>query len=313
MYLDIKLGEHNARSAEPTMLKKSCLWLILTLCMTLSGGYSEATEPKIINEKDVNSKALEFTCARGREARPTLDPEADQWFQEAIRLYNTGNENFDARAKGLLLKAAERNHVQALTMYLRANGADADEAKAVDYAARLIKMDVGMGYYYMGHFLDRGTGVKQDQGASLVHFIKAAELWNAEGKEEVGKKLLGDFLQTPLRDQAVPIGIKILECSLAQGWAESGYELSLYFLIIKKDLTAGLQSLQRAAALGHSLSLYKLSATFEKGEYGLEKDPIRATCYKTLKEEADADETKRFPNIDKICPLPSRPMPKSPA
>ena len=106
----------------------------------------------------------------------------------------------------------------------------------------------------------------------------------------------------------MPIGIKMLECSLAQGWAASGLELGAHFLMGERDATTGLPYLQKAAALGHSQSLYILYSAFNDGEYGVGKDPVRAACYKKLEEEADADKTKRFPNIDKICPLPPKPM-----
>ena len=266
-----------------------------------------------MNEKDIDWKTLEFTCTQEKKSWPKFDLEADQWFQEANSLHKTGNEAFETRVLELMLKAAERNHVKALNnlviMYSQGDGVDADESKAVDYVERLIKMNIGSGYYHMGVFLEQGIGVKQDRPASLVYFRKAADLGNMQGQQVVGKKLLNDFRQTPFRDQMMPIGIKMLECSLAQGEAEAGAKLGYFYAEDNNDLS--LQYFQKAAALGHSQSLYNLYSTFKDEDYGIEKDPIRAACYDRLWREADEDKTKRFPNIDKICPLPPKPMPTS--
>lgn len=271
--------------------------------------------------KDIDWQDLEFTCVHEKNLLPKPDPEAEQWYQEANRLHKThpaGNDTFEKQILKLMLQAAERNHAKALNnlvvMYSQADGVDADEAKAVDYAERLIKMNVGMGYYHMGVFLEQGIGVKPDRKAALTYFRKSADLGNAQGQMVVGDKIIGEFLMTPMRDKAVPIGLKMLECSLAQGHAPAGEKLGWHYAVTgpneEPTIEKALTYFQKAGALGHSESLYWLYSTFERGEFGLQKDPQRAACYKALEEEANADKTKRFPNIDKLCPLPPKPMPK---
>lgn len=266
--------------------------------------------------KNINWQDLEFTCTQEKNLLPKPDPEAEQWFQESRRLYKThppGNDIFEKQILKLLLQAAERNHAKALNnlvvMYSQADGVDADEAKAVDYAERLVKMNVGMGFYHMGVFLEQGIGVEQDRKAALVYFRKAADLGNAQGQLVVGKKMITEFLLTPMRDKAVPIGVKMLECSLAQGHAPAGEQLGWHYAISESNIEKSLAYFQKAGALGHSESLFHLYKVFEKGEDGIAKDPQRAACYKDLDEILDADKTKRFPNIDKLCPLPPKPMP----
>ena len=41
----------------------------------------------------------------------------------------------------------------------------------------------------------------------------------------------------------------------------------------------------------------------------LAKDEVRAACYKILSDESDEDKTKKFSNINIICPLPPQKMP----
>lgn len=280
----------------------------------LGAGCNDTLGSKIMNEKEIDWNAVEFTCKHEKDARPRVDKEADAWFQQARKLEKEDREGTEKYILELYEKAAAKNHYKAINnlvvIYHSWEGVEDGEAKAVDYAERLIKMNVSSGYYHMGVFLEQGIGVRQDRPASLVYFRKAADLGNMQGQLVVGKKLLEDFLLTPLRDKAVPIGIKMLECSLTQGEAASGYELGMYFAVIKKDPAMALPYFQKAAALGHSQSLYGLHKIFENGKYGMEKDPIRAACYKKLDEMLDADKSKRFPDIDKICPLPPKPMPK---
>jgi uncharacterized protein len=70
-----------------------------------------------------------------------------------------------------------------------------------------------------------------------------------------------------------------------------------------------LRVLQKSASLGYGDSLYSLNAIFRDGKYNFEKDPQRAACYDRLWEELKEDKTKKFPNLNKICPLPPMPMP----
>ena len=270
--------------------------------------------------KNIDWQDLEFTCTQEKNLLPKPDPEAEQWYQEANRLHKThpaGNDTFEKQILKLMLQAAERNHAKALNnlvvMYSQADGVDADEAKAVDYAERLIKMNVGMGYYHMGVFLEQGIGVKPDRKAALTYFRKSADLGNAQGQLVVGDKIIGEFLMTPMRDKAISIGVKMLECSLAQDHAPAGYELGMHYAISEPNIEKSLAYFQKAGALGHNDSLFWLYSAFEAGEDGVAKDPQRAACYYKLRNELSADKTKRFPNIDKLCPLPLKPMPKSPA
>ena len=66
---------------------------------------------------------------------------------------------------------------------------------------------------------------------------------------------------------------------------------------------------QAAAKLGHNQSLFTLRSIFFTGSIRRAKDEVRAACYKRLSDESDEDKTKKFPNINIVCPLPPQKMP----
>ena len=282
-------------------------WLVYGIGCGAGGGDKQLEVPKI------DWKSLEFTCTHEKDRLPKPDAEADQWFKTARAYDKSGKESLEPQMLELYLKAAERDHVKALNnlvlVYLEGQGVEPDAPQAVEYAERLTKMEIGMGYYHMGVFLEQGIGVEQDRPASLAYFRRAADLGNAQGQYVVGKKLLGDFRQTPERDRIMAIGMKMLECALAQGESKAGVQLGYEFTMSGTDVLRGLAYFQKAAALGNTDALFALFTGFRDGEWGLSKNSSRAECYEKLWREAEADNKKTFPNIDRICPLPPKPVP----
>ncbi len=278
-------------------------------------GCHQSEAQKIMDEtKKIDWKTLEFKCVHEKNLWPTKrDEEAEKWFQLGRRLEKENTEGTEQAIVNAYEKAAALNHFKAINnlarIYSIGEGVPVNEAKAVAYAERLTAMNLGLGYYQMGVFLQQGIGVKQDRLAALAYFRKAADLGNAQGQYVVGEKLIGEFAVSPDRDKGMPIAIQMLECALAQGHAKAGLKLGTYFFIGEENKERGLFYYQKTAALGNSQSLYNLYSIFNEGEYGLEKDPVRAACYDRLHGELDADKTKTFPNIDRICPLPPKPMP----
>ena len=266
------------------------------------------------NAEKIDWKSLEFTCKQ--EKNPPLDPEAEAWYRHARDLQKRDQDKYIHTIVEFFEKAIARNHYNAMhrlaLLYIDGyEGFKPSERKAVDLIERIIKLDVASGYYQMGVFLEQGIGVKKDLAASLTFMRKAADMGNPQGQLVVGKKMVEDFLQTPESERIVPIGKSMLECALKQDLAKAGYELGMHYAIVEKNSEFALKSFQAAAALGHGSSMYSLGAIFRDGEYGLAKDKQRAACYERLWRESEADKTKRFPNLDIICPLPPRPMPAS--
>lgn len=289
--------------------------LLLGLICLMGTACNPANGEKKMDVSKIDWKALEFTCVHQKDIWPQVDNEADEWFQKARKLQKAGNERNDEEIAALYHKAAERNHFKAINnlipMYLRGEGVEPSEAKAVELAERLMNMNIGGGYYHMGVFLEQGIGVKQDRPASLAYFRKAADLGNDQGQEVVGDKMMLNFYLTPMKDKMVEIGRQMLECSLGQGHAPAGHKLGMFYAseASKEDHEKALRYFQQAGKLGYPDSLFYLYDLFENGELGFAKDPARAACYYKLRQEVREDKSKRYPNLDDLCPLPPAPMP----
>ncbi len=267
----------------------------------------------------VNWQRLEFNCSHEADRLPKPDSQADEWYVRANELYKYGIKRDDAialkQSVELLMKASERGHVKAMNnlskSYLEGDGIAQSDAKAVEWVEELIKRNIGMGYYQMGVFLQQGIGVKEDRKAALTYFRKAADLGNAQGQVVSGKKISEAVAQSPAeeKERGFAIGRAMLTCALDQGLAEAGYELAHQYANFEKKSAEALVAFQAAGRLGHHQSLFELYSIFADGEYGVPKDATRAACYKRLSDESDEDKTKKFPNIDVICPLPPQRMP----
>jgi uncharacterized protein len=262
-------------------------------------------------------KALEFKCSREADRLPNSDEQANDWYKTANELYRLGarknDESILKQSLTLLHKAAERGHVKAMNnivlAYMNGEGTKQDDAKAVEWAEKLIALEVGMGYYHMGVFLQQGIGVKPDRAAALSYFRRSADLGNAQGQLVAGEQLLRAAAETTSKAKGFEIGRAMLTCALGQGLAKAGHVLGGHFLIVVESVAEALNAYQAAAKLGHDQSLFKLATLFEEGRDGVPKDEARATCYRRLLSELDADKSKTFPNLDQICPLPPRKMP----
>lgn len=271
------------------------------------------------NLPPVDWQRLEFTCSHEADRLPKPDQQADEWYVRANELYKYGIKRDDdialKQSVELLMKASERGHVKAMNnlskSFLDGDGIAQSDAKAVEWVEELIKRNIGMGYYQMGVFLQQGIGVKQDRKAALTYFRKAADLGNAQGQVVSGKKISEAVAQSSAeeKERGFAIGRAMLTCALEQGLAEAGYELGFQYAGFEKKPVEALQAFQAAAKLGHHQSLWTLHTIFEVGDYGVAKDQRRAACYKRLSDESDEDKTKKFPNINIICPLPPQKMP----
>jgi TPR repeat protein len=295
-----------------------CRTLFLLLASTIFFNGCDVKGYKPMNTPAVNWEALEFTCVYEENILPKSDPEVDKWYKMANASYKAGvkmkNENLLRESFELMLRAAERGHVKAMNnlvlAYLDGDGVKVNEGKAVEWTEKLIEKNIGMGYYHMGVFLQQGIGVKQDRKAALEYFRKAADLGNAQGQLMVGNEIRRAAAQTSNREKGFSIGTSMLRCALTQGLADAGRSLGFHYLA-EKNIDEALKAFQNAARLGHNQSLFTLMSIFEEGKYGIAKDEARAACYRRLSDESDADKTKTFPDIDRICPLPPKPMPKS--
>ncbi|MEQ4924171.1 SEL1-like repeat protein [Proteus hauseri] len=266
-------------------------------------------------------KNFQFTCVQEKDHFPPLEPEADDWFKEARRLeIKKGPKDFDHIAF-LYRQAVEKGHYKAIgnLQNMIAMGqveplaGKTRSEEVIDLTEQLIKMDIPFGYYIMGTYLQRGYGVKQDPDAALQYFLKAAVMGNADGQLAIGELFLNG--RTPL--YRLDLGRTMLKCAAEQGNTNAAYSLAMDYEVRDKDYSQALIFYQLAIRYGHGQSAYQLSRNFNTSDpdnrldyMGLLVDPERVRRYKMIEEELSSNPRAKFPDIDKIVPLPPAELPK---
>ena len=182
--------------------------------------------------------------------------------------------------------------------------------ETIDLAERLIAAGIPGGYYDMGHYLELGYGVKQDERKARIYFRKAADLGSPEGQYYVG-----DLLSP--KDRAPDISRQMMECATDQGYGKAANYLGIDFstnnlypeavVAFQKGVKAG--DTQSALALQEGFSgpppsnkLFFLALTH---------DPERSRRYELIGRFIDDNDglNPKVPDIDQIVPLPPAKLP----
>lgn len=274
----------------------------------------------------LQEEKLQFTCINEDDNHPPLDPEADALFKQARGLEKAkGPKDYEAIGS-LYRRAINRDHYKAMRnlqnhlmdgLVKPLPGKTAPE-EAVAIVERMIQLNIPAGYYAMGYYLEIGYGVEQDKSASLVYFRKSADLGSPEGQYKIGSIFFSKELPNNDNNPAYKpeIGKKMLACSIGQGWGEAGYDLGFYYKLIEKNYGLALKYYQMAIKNGYSIAASQLKSSFdgplstdEDNYLGLERDPERVHRYELIQKELRHHPEARFPDIDKIVPLPPTPLP----
>ncbi|EMN4131500.1 MULTISPECIES: SEL1-like repeat protein [Providencia] len=305
-------------------LIKPCL-LLCTLALLASCKPVEEKE-KAMTQK--TAPDLAFTCVYEKDTLPPIDAEADVWFKQARELEKISKYQRDYVQIGeLYRKAAERNHPKAmlnLSNLISYGKVPPIEGKGPaqevwDIIQKMAKLDISYGYYQIGHYLDTGYGVVADRTKALAYFRQAADLGSPEAQNVVGDI----FISKRLSDKENPayhpeIGKKMLECASKQGNGEAAYSLAFYLHTVERDFNGALKNYQISIQNGYWMGASILSQSFDpsttqKDYYYLavKPDSDRSARYAAIVKEIDAsDETAKFPDIDKIVPLPPAELPE---
>jgi hypothetical protein len=309
---------------------------ILALIVLLSGcddkkgkNMSEAERIKLAN--------LAFTCTLESDHLPPVEPQADLWFKQARAMQVApGEKNFDAIA-GLYRRATSEGHYKAminLQNLLRRGlahpvaGQSAPE-EVISLTEQMMKLNIPAGYYLMGHYMETGYGVKRDKTSALAYFRKAADLGNPEAQNYLGQL----FLTAQFEDSTDPktlkvhfkrnpaynpdIGKTMLDCAANQGSGKAADWLAGWYNLINKDYDSAIRYYQLGVKNGYDLSAIRLIDSFngpqetDRGSYlAVSKDPERVRRYSLIEAEIDRNPSARFPDIDKIVPLPPAELPE---
>lgn len=271
---------------------------------------------------------LTFTCVYEKDTLPPVDPEADIWFKQARELEKINKHQRDYKRIGVLYrKAAERNHSKAmlnLSNLISYGKVPPIEGKGPaqevwDIIRKMAKLNISYGYYQMGHYLDTGYGVAADRTKALAYFRQAADLGNPEAQYFIGDIFISQRVSDSDNPAYHPdIGKKMLTCAAQQGNKEAAFTAAMFYKRVEKNFDIALEFFQLASENGHRISASILIDTFKidttpKDYYYLavKPDPERSARYEAIVKEMDAsDETAKFPDIDKIVPLPPAELPE---
>ncbi|WP_265694484.1 SEL1-like repeat protein [Providencia rustigianii] len=296
-----------------------CSLLVLVSC--------KPTDKKDVTVAQKNEPDLTFTCVYEKDTLPPVDPEADIWFKQARELEKVNKSLRDyVQISVLYRKAAERNHPKAMLNLsnLISYGkvppiAGKGPAQEVwDIIQKMAKLNISYGYYQMGHYLDTGYGVVADRTKALAYFRQAADLGSPEAQNIIGdiltSKRLSDSDNPAYRPE---IGKKMFECASKQGNGEAAYNLAFYLHVVEKNSDEALFYYQLSTKNGYRPAASKLSEDFASNPESVNRyrlsvkpDLERSTRYEAIKLEIRNNPEARFPDIDKIVPLPPAELPE---
>ncbi len=260
-------------------------------------------------------KNFQFTCVQEKDHFPPLDPEADMWFKEARNLEKQKGKKDYVKIGSLYRQAAMKNHYKAMgnLQTLLAQGkvtpsqGQFRQQEVIDLVERLIKMDIPFGYFIMGTYLQQGYGIEQDSEAAFRYMLKAAVMGNPDGQYVIGLRFMD---ATKPQSYRLDLGQAMLACSAEQGYAKAAYTLGVNYKN-KGNYSRALYFFQKSAEYSYEIGAYTLAKNFNTSDptnrldyVGQQIDPERVRRYKLIDQELSNNPDAKFPDINKIVPLP---------
>jgi TPR repeat protein len=270
----------------------------------------------------------EFTCTYEADAVPPIDRQAEAWHQEALYVTRAGlwpNQRDWKKAEQLWTQAAERKHWKAMmnlaSLYETGQGEGAlavpeDSYKAIDIVEAAMKLGIPAAYDKMGNYHSRGMpSIRPNGSRAWAFWERAADMGNPQALTHIGKALAATY-DNPEEGfwGNMPIAIKMLECAVSQGFGQAALELGVSLSNTTpefENLNRALQVLHEGVKFGSEDAANHLGSSFRSGDpiVGSLKDPSRSERYDALGDALYRNRDLRFPNLDKVLPLPPAPLP----
>ena len=276
--------------------------------------------PRNMNLKAFDPHRKDFVCKYEADAVPPIDPEADQWLQMGLALTSEAlwaDQRDYKKAVELWTKAAERNHWKAMlnlaNAYAQGAGVPRDTEHAVQILEQAMKLGIPAAYDAMGTYHFAGVGVKKDVSRAYTFWELAADMGNPGAMGYLGEKLDASYDDPKSGFWGNrKVAREMLRCSLSQNNRLGAFELALSLNIVDRNYSAALKIFHAGVKFGSEKCANYLFGSFGPGDAlaGNIKDPSRAKRYSILGDAIYDDSDLRFPNLDKILPLPPAPLPK---
>lgn len=313
------------------LLKQQTQFSLLSVLPFLLLIYSTISYGDYMNSSPNTS--IQFECKHEQALWPAQDHEANEWYKKARKLQKNQEpwvENVDYEQIGHLYRQAiTRNHIKSnynlqyllLTKQVKPQEGMKQIEEIHVLNKYLLDNEIPIGYALMAEYLNRGIGVDQDEDEAYRFLREAAVRGNAQAQYVIGDIYVSKKAQVGVAKWVdnpayhPELGMKMLQCAVEQGHGEAGDRLA--FLSKKqKKYDDALKYYQLAASNGHGTSLTSLIYAFTitdptDGFYLAQSpDPERVKRYEIMRNILHFNEYARFPDIDKIVPLPPAELPE---
>lgn len=275
-----------------------------------------------------------FDCKAETSFVPAIDAEADNWFREARVMESPEiftEERDYPKIVQLTRQAAERHHWKAMLNLASLYIENRDPAHGVADALKIVEQAMELGipaaYDRMGTYHMNGTGVRADISRAYAFFQKAAQMGSPTAMSFLAEKLRAgsDDIMPGYWDN-IPISIKMFECALGQGYGPAAEYLQYFYEVPRtpdgtvisngtaETKARALRVLQQGVRLGCQECASSLAIDFT-GTFGpietmsTHIDTARSDRYYVLSNELSFNPSARFPNLDKVLPLPPADLP----
>ncbi|MEJ8800138.1 tetratricopeptide repeat protein [Trinickia caryophylli] len=268
-----------------------------------------------------------FTCVYQDQHVPAVDPQAEQWFQQALALDDPDifyQKRDYPKIYQLYTQAAERNHWRAmlnLASLILSDYAvpEHDPEVAIRWVEKAMKLKVPDAYDVMGVYHQNGLVKGGGATSAYAFFQRAAELGSPAAMTFLGDKLAATY-DDPSQGfwSNVPVATEMLQCALAQGYGDAAEALGyLYKGTTPESKLRALRVFHEGVKLGSAKCANTLYSEFNGMNLTNGRnivghlDKARAERYSKLGDALEFYGGRlKLPNLDKVLPLPPAPLPK---
>jgi hypothetical protein len=315
-----------------------CSVLVVFLCIPLFACKMPNDKEEVLPRNQslplFNPHVPDFICEIESNKVPPIDAQAEDWFLEARAMEDPEIAVEDRDYKkivDLTRQAAERLHWKAMlnlaSLYVEGRDPLHGEEDAVQLVEKAMRLGIPAAYDRMGTYYANGTGVNGDSTRAYAFWQKAAVMGNPQAMAFLGEKLrAGTDGAIPGYWANIPVAIKMMACALSQGYGPAAFNLHYLYAIPRAangdeigDRTPTTK--QRALNVLHegvkfgcaecaSALAIEFGSPFDLADMlAPYVDKARGERYAVLNRALGFNPNRRFPNLDKILPLPPADLP----
>lgn len=308
--------------------------VIVFTILVVGGGYAMKEDKRV----DRNMKlapfapySMEFSCQTPPAKLHQFDAEANDWYQRAISLDSLEVFHEDRpypEITKLTQAAADRGHWKAMlnlaSLYVEGRVPGGAPTEAVTLVERAMKIGAPGAYDRMGVYHLNGTAVAPNADRAYEFFQRAAQLGSPDAMVYLGEKLdVGPDYESPGYWANGRVALKLFECAFSQGYGLAADRLYYDYFAPRAEngrITGrptsvtkqrALKILHEGVKLGCMECARALFVEFDTNEDSVapHRDKARSKRYHMLTLALDFNPRRRFPNLDKVLPLPPAELP----